>query len=304
QDYSCEVCEVAKARRMSYKNTKPYRAQVPLERVHIDKGGPITPPTFGGKRLYELYVDEGSRYKWLCLLTSKSESFDNFKKFYVTVERQHEYKLKTIMTDNAKQYMSKENNAYCSGIGIEQLQGKASQVVTVPLQDYPSENVEVEDDEDEESVSTHRTPQRHSTQVSVEASTVETDRNPIATSQPDEGQIFDPGREEHLSSNQESSDSDVEPENPTGLEAISGGSHHQVLSVDPVNDTPQSFADIEASPDKHAWMDATQEEYDALVNNGTWVLTGLPAGRKALACEWLWRNKFNAVGHPNTRHDS
>ncbi|KAF0688205.1 Aste57867_20164 [Aphanomyces stellatus] len=32
QDYSCEVCEEAKARRMSYKNTKPYRAQVPLER--------------------------------------------------------------------------------------------------------------------------------------------------------------------------------------------------------------------------------------------------------------------------------
>ncbi|KAF0706409.1 hypothetical protein As57867_006741, partial [Aphanomyces stellatus] len=93
QDYSCEVCEVAKARRMSYKNTKPYRAHVPLERVHIDKGGPITPPTFGGKRHYELYVDEGSRFKWLFLLTSKSESFDNFKKFHVTVERQHDYKL-------------------------------------------------------------------------------------------------------------------------------------------------------------------------------------------------------------------
>ncbi|KAF0688955.1 hypothetical protein As57867_019462, partial [Aphanomyces stellatus] len=54
QDYNCEVCEVAKARRMSYKNTKPYRTQVPLERVHIDKGGPITPPTFGGKMHYEL----------------------------------------------------------------------------------------------------------------------------------------------------------------------------------------------------------------------------------------------------------
>ncbi|KAF0689299.1 hypothetical protein As57867_019176, partial [Aphanomyces stellatus] len=94
-DYSCEVCEVSKARRMNYKNTKPYRAHVPLERVHIDKGGPITPPTFGGKRHYELYVDEGSRYKWLFLLTSKSESFDNFKKFHVTVERQHDYKLKT-----------------------------------------------------------------------------------------------------------------------------------------------------------------------------------------------------------------
>ncbi|KAF0685379.1 hypothetical protein As57867_022645, partial [Aphanomyces stellatus] len=121
QDYNCEVCEVAKARRMSYKNTKPYRTQVPLERVHIDKGGPITPPTFGGKMHYELYVDEGTRYKWLILLTSKSESLTNLKKFHVSVERQHDYKLKTIMTDNAKEYMSKELNAYCSGIGIEQL---------------------------------------------------------------------------------------------------------------------------------------------------------------------------------------
>ncbi|KAF0696739.1 Aste57867_12541 [Aphanomyces stellatus] len=121
QDYSCEVCEVAKARRMSYKNTKPYRAHVPLERVHIDKSGPITPPPFGGKKHYELYVDEGSRYKWLFLLASKSETLANFKKFHVSVERQHEYKLKTIMTDNAKEYMSKELNAYCSGIRIEQL---------------------------------------------------------------------------------------------------------------------------------------------------------------------------------------
>ncbi|KAF0707309.1 Aste57867_6634 [Aphanomyces stellatus] len=70
---------------------------------------------------YELYVDEGTRYKWLFLLTSKSESLTNLKKFHVSVERQHDYKLKTIMTDNAKEYMSKELNAYCSGIGIEQL---------------------------------------------------------------------------------------------------------------------------------------------------------------------------------------
>jgi GAG-pre-integrase domain len=37
QMYSCESCEVAKANRMSYKNTHPYRAQVHLERVHIDR---------------------------------------------------------------------------------------------------------------------------------------------------------------------------------------------------------------------------------------------------------------------------
>ncbi|ETV73409.1 hypothetical protein H257_11904 [Aphanomyces astaci] len=76
---------------------------------------------------------------------------------------------------------------------------------------------------------------------------------------------------------------------------ISGG-HHQVFSVDLINDKPQSFADIEASPNKQAWLDATQEEYYAIVYNGIWVLTDLPRGRKALACKWLWRNKFDAVG--------
>ncbi|KAF0682487.1 Aste57867_25392 [Aphanomyces stellatus] len=57
-DYNCEVCEVAKARRMSYKNTKPYRAQVPLERVHIDKGGPISPPNIRG--IEQLYTNQCS----------------------------------------------------------------------------------------------------------------------------------------------------------------------------------------------------------------------------------------------------
>ncbi|RHY75756.1 hypothetical protein DYB26_011516 [Aphanomyces astaci] len=70
QGYSCEVCGVAKARRMSYKNTNPYRAHVPLQRIHIDKGTDH-PPTFGGKMHYELFVDEGSRYKWLFLLALK-----------------------------------------------------------------------------------------------------------------------------------------------------------------------------------------------------------------------------------------
>jgi hypothetical protein len=33
--------------------------------------------------------------------------------------------------------------------------------------------------------------------------------------------------------------------------------------------------DFDASPNKHKWHDATQEEYDALLNNGTWILSDL-----------------------------
>ena len=121
-------CELAKAKRMSYKQTHPYRAQVPLERVHIDKGGPISPPTFSDKIHYELYVDEASRYKWLFLLNTKSETLANFKNFHVYAERQFGYQVKTIMTDNAKEYLDKNLKAYCASLGID----SSSPTVTHP----------------------------------------------------------------------------------------------------------------------------------------------------------------------------
>ena len=107
----------AKAKRMSYHNTKPFRTIVPLERTHIDKGGPITPPTFGNKAHYEIYVDEASRYKWLFLLTLKSETLSNFDKFRVQAERQCGRQIKVIMTDNVLGYRSKALRDYCSRLG-------------------------------------------------------------------------------------------------------------------------------------------------------------------------------------------
>ncbi|KAF0696740.1 Aste57867_12542 [Aphanomyces stellatus] len=147
------------------------------------------------------------------------------------------------------------------------------QVVTVPLQDHPCDDTE--EDEVDMAQSTLVPPAQvpHDT---VGAPTLDSEKRATTQISPDEVSAADRG--ESISSNEESSDSEAEPVNPTGLEAISEG-HHQVLSVDAMNDIPQSFADIEA------------------INNGTWVLTELPTGRKALACKWLWRNKFDAVGH-------
>ena len=97
------------------------------------------------------------------------------------------------------------------------------------------------------------------------------------------------------SSEHATDDSEAESPLPMGLEAYSAGLYHE-CSVDVELETPTSFKDIDASPNKQKWLDATQEEYDALMNNGTWVLTDLPPGRKALGCKWIWRQKFDATG--------
>ncbi|KAH9051523.1 hypothetical protein Ae201684P_007526 [Aphanomyces euteiches] len=76
----------------------------------------------------------------------------------------------------------------------------------------------------------------------------------------------------------------------------SPGDSPELHSVQVVNETPVTFADIEKSPNRLKWLEATQVEYDLLIENGTWTLTDLPPGREALKCKWLWRMKFDADG--------
>ena len=40
---------------------------------------------------------------------------------------------------------------------------------------------------------------------------------------------------------------------------------------------------------KSEWIEATQNEYDALIENKTWVLSPLPPGRKALGSRWVFK---------------
>ncbi|KAH9051522.1 hypothetical protein Ae201684P_007525 [Aphanomyces euteiches] len=97
-------------------------------------------------------------------------------------------------------------------------------------------------------------------------------------------QVESPHPEDPTSADDEEgsmSDSDVQVPEPGSLEAISGG-FHQSYSVQ--------------SPNRLKWLEATQVEYDLLIENGTWTLTDLPPGREALKCKWLWRMKFDADG--------
>ena len=42
---------------------------------------------------------------------------------------------------------------------------------------------------------------------------------------------------------------------------------------------------------KSEWIEATQKEYDALIENKTWVLSLLPPGRKAIGSRWVFKIK-------------
>lgn len=70
----CEGCLAEKQHHLSFPAISSYRAQTPLELVHADLCGPITPTTSGGNRYFLLIVDDCTRYMWILLLRTKGEA--------------------------------------------------------------------------------------------------------------------------------------------------------------------------------------------------------------------------------------
>jgi len=56
---------------------------------------------------------------------------------------------------------------------------------------------------------------------------------------------------------------------------------------------PTTFQDAVAH--QH-WCDAMNTELQALERNGTWSLTKLPKGKKAIGCKWLYKTKYHPDG--------
>lgn len=95
-----------------------YRATRPLELVHGDLCGPITPPTHAHKRYVFVLIDDYSRYMWTILLQEKNEAFEKFKNFKVLAEQETKSELRTFRTDRGGEFCSNEFVAFCEKNGV------------------------------------------------------------------------------------------------------------------------------------------------------------------------------------------
>jgi len=75
----CDTCVITKHRRAPFPSEAQYRAQDPLELVHGDLCGPISPANPGGRSYFLLLVDDATRYMWAALLTTKDMAADAIK---------------------------------------------------------------------------------------------------------------------------------------------------------------------------------------------------------------------------------
>ncbi|KAD4585292.1 hypothetical protein E3N88_22893 [Mikania micrantha] len=115
----CEGCLVAKQTRKSFPKEAQWRATEPLELIHADLCGPITPQTKGGNKYFLLLVDDYSRYMWIYLLKSKDEAFIKFTQFKARVEKESSRVIKTLRTNRGGEFNSEQFNGYCMKEGIK-----------------------------------------------------------------------------------------------------------------------------------------------------------------------------------------
>lgn len=114
----CEECVLSKHVRTPFQKKAEYWAKQPLELIHTDICGPITPVSFSGRRYFISFIDDFSRKTWVYFLKEKSEAFEVFKKFKVMVEKATGRHIKAIRSDRGGEYTSIAFVKYCEEQGI------------------------------------------------------------------------------------------------------------------------------------------------------------------------------------------
>jgi Reverse transcriptase (RNA-dependent DNA polymerase)/Pol polyprotein, beta-barrel domain/gag-polypeptide of LTR copia-type/Integrase core domain/GAG-pre-integrase domain len=70
----CEPCALGKTRKLPFKPSMHKNARRPLQIIHSDVGGPVTPASQSGHRYWITFICEYSRFPWVYFMTRKAEA--------------------------------------------------------------------------------------------------------------------------------------------------------------------------------------------------------------------------------------
>lgn len=115
----CVACLKGKQTRQPFKKSRPAsRADSILELVHTDVCGPMAEESFSGFKYFLTFIDDYTRKTFVYFLKCKSEVFNKLEKFKIFAELQTGQKLKTLRSDNGKEYVNKQMNEFMKKHGI------------------------------------------------------------------------------------------------------------------------------------------------------------------------------------------
>jgi transposase InsO family protein len=115
---TCTTCLEGKQSRHPFNNIGS-RASHPLQLIHTDLCGPMEQVSLGGMKYSITFIDDFTKRVHVYFLKDKLSVLDVFKDYKCKVENELERKIKTIRSDNGKEYCNKEFESFLSRYGIE-----------------------------------------------------------------------------------------------------------------------------------------------------------------------------------------
>lgn len=114
----CDTCMKSKIHVKPFKSTSGEVSSNVIDLIHTDVCGPFSTTSLGGSRYFLTFIDDCSRRMFVYFLKSKDEVFDKFVEFKNMVERQTERNIKSIRSDNGKEFVNKRFDKYLAEYGI------------------------------------------------------------------------------------------------------------------------------------------------------------------------------------------
>lgn len=105
KEFVCPDCLMSKMTKNPFPGHFPSHSS-PLECIHMDVCGPITPPSRGGNKYFLKIIDGFSRYAFIYPIRNKSDSFDHFIKFLNKAECASGHKVKSVVSDNGGEFVN------------------------------------------------------------------------------------------------------------------------------------------------------------------------------------------------------
>ncbi|KAL4565728.1 hypothetical protein LXL04_029831 [Taraxacum kok-saghyz] len=114
----CIQCVEGKQSRDKFQRSSTWRATQPLQLIHSEICGPITPKSNSQKRYVLTFIDDYSRKMWVYFLNAKSEAFELFQNFKRIVEKEINCSIGSLRTDRGGEFTSSTFNDFCATNGI------------------------------------------------------------------------------------------------------------------------------------------------------------------------------------------
>lgn len=115
----CEPCLKGKQTRKPFMEMPLPRSSRPLEVIHSDVCGAMTPAAYNGKRYFVSFTDDCTHFTAVYMLSTKDEVLEAFETYAAMAESHFDSRISRLRCDNGGEYVGEKFRSFCRRKGIQ-----------------------------------------------------------------------------------------------------------------------------------------------------------------------------------------